>query len=250
MKKLRLLSVLALLATGTALSACSTTETQQDTAEISDPFEGFNRGVFAFNAAIDDAFINPIVLGYREVTPGPVRTGVTNFLRTVKSPINLANELLQGDLDGAGNVVERTTINTLLGLGVVDIAADEGMPYEAEDFGQTLAVWGVGHGPYLVIPFLGPSSMRDYAGYGVDMFADPVNLYLKNTDHESLVYYRAGLSYLDLRHSLYNVMEDLERNSIDYYASVRSTYYQRREALVKDLGDDWSAATSDFDDIR
>lgn len=249
MKKLRILSVLALLATGTALSACATTETQPN--EISDPFEGFNRAVFAFNAAFDDAFINPIILGYREVTPGPVRTGVTNFLRNVKSPLNLANELLQGDFEGAGNVIERTAINTLIGgVGFVDVAAGEGLPYEAEDFGQTLAVWGVDHGPYMVLPILGPSSLRDYAGYGVDMFADPVNLYLMNTEHESLVYYRAGISYLDLRNSLYDVMEDLERNSIDPYASVRSTYYQRREALVNDQEGDISAATSDFDDIR
>lgn len=255
MKKNRILTLLALLAAGTSLSACATTENQQENAqatnEMSDPFEGYNRVMFSVNSAIDDAFINPIVLAYREVTPGPVRTAVTNFLRNLKSPVTLANQLLQGDLEGAGEVVERATINTLIGgLGVVDVAAGEGIAYEPEDFGQTLAVWGVDHGPYLVLPILGPSSLRDYAGYGVDMFADPVNLYFRNTEHESLVYYRAGVTYLDMRNSLYDVMQDLERNSIDYYASVRSTYYQRREALVEDLGDDWSAATSDFDDIR
>ena len=109
-----------------------------------------------------------------------------------------------------------------------------GLPYEQEDFGQTLAVWGVGHGPYLVVPFLGPSSLRDYAGYAVDTFADPLRWYLHNIDEEGWYYAKLGADYIDLRESLIDVLKDLEASSIDYYAAVRSTYVQRREALVND----------------
>lgn len=254
MKKTRFLGLCALLGASFALSACSTTQTTQvsgtETYEISDPFEDVNRGIFAFNEVVDSAVINPVVKGYRTVAPKPVRTSVSNFLRNLKSPVTLANQLLQGDLTGAVTVLERATINTLVGgFGLFDVAGYEGIEYEPEDFGQTLAVWGVGHGPYIVLPILGPSSTRDYIGYAVDMYADPLNRYFMNTERESLVWYRAGVSYLDLRDSLYDIMKDLQANSIDYYASVRSTYYQKRGALVQDIAEDWSGATSDFDDI-
>ncbi len=206
--------------------------------EIDDSFERTNRAVFAFNAAVDDAVIHPVVKGYRAVVPEPARKGLRNVLRTLKSPVTFGNQVLQGDMEGAVNVVKRTVINVLVGVGgLFDVAGAEGIEYEAEDFGQTLAVWGVDHGPYLVVPFLGPSSMRDYTGYFVDGFADPLRWYLFNINEEGLYYTKLGLDYLDLRESLVDVLEDLEASSVDYYAATRSIYYQRRQAMVEDRSD-------------
>lgn len=201
---------------------------------ISDPYEEYNRHVFAFNQSVDDILINPIIETYR-VVPKPARTGVRNVLTNLNSPVILANQLLQGDLDGAGDVLLRFSINTLVGLGgLFDVAGYEGIEYEHEDFGQTLAVWGLDHGPYFVLPFIGPSSFRDYTGFAVDGYADPLRHYWFNTDEEHLFYTRMGIGILDLRESLHDTLEDLENSSIDYYAAVRSIYYQRRAALVHD----------------
>lgn len=243
-KKLKLaLLTCGFIAAG-GLSACSTTAQTTETEtkgkievsenEISDPFESFNRGVFSFNQGFDHAIINPAIEGYRTVVPKPARTGISNFLTNLKSPIFLANQVLQGDVSGAATVLERTVINTLLGFGLFDVAGAEGIEHEPEDFGQTLAVWGVGHGPYIVVPFLGPSSLRDYVGYAVDAYADPLRLYLFNIDEEGWAYGRAGADYFVLRDSLMDVLKDLEKNSVDYYAATRSIYVQRRAALVAD----------------
>lgn len=219
------------------VSACASNNDPYASEQISDPFEGTNRAVFKFNTAVDDAVIHPVIEGYRFVVPRPARTGIRNALRNLNTPTRFANQVLQGDVDGALTEVSRGMMNTLLGFGgFIDIAADTGLEHEAEDFGQTLAVWGVPHGPYLVVPLLGPSSLRDYAGYIVDGYADPLRHYLDNIDQEELYYTKVALSYLDLRESLMDVLKSLEYSSVDYYASVRSTYYQRRQALVNDEG--------------
>jgi phospholipid-binding lipoprotein MlaA len=233
------LKVLAVLAVGSlAVSACSTTETQTitvDSVTIQDPYENTNRAVFAFNNVVDDAVIHPIAKGYNTVLPSPVRTGVTNVLRNLRSPVDLANQALQGDAQGVHDVAVRAVVNTMVGgAGLFDVAAYEGIPYEFEDFGQTLAVWGVPHGPYLVVPIIGPSSARDYVGFFVDSYLDPLRWYLFNIDEEGIYYGKVGLQYLNLRASLVDVLEDLENSSIDYYAATRSAYYQQREALVND----------------
>lgn len=218
-----------------------------EATEISDPFEATNRAIFKFNNAVDDVLIHPVVKGYRFVIPQPARKGVRNVLRNLKSPTTFANQLLQGDLKGAGQVLVRAVVNTTIGIGgLFDVAGYAGIPYEPEDFGQTLAVWGVGHGPYLVVPVLGPSSTRDYVGYFVDSYADPLRWYLFNIDHEEIYYAKLGVEYLDLRESLLDVLEDLEKSSIDYYAAVRSIYYQRREALKDDLA---TTAAPSFDEF-
>ncbi len=215
---------------------------------VSDPFEGTNRAIFSFNNAVDDVVIHPIAKGYNTFVPSPARTGVTNVLRNLRSPVNFANQILQGDIDGAGTVIVRAVVNSLLGIGgIFDLAGHEGIEYEVEDFGQTLATWGVGHGPYLVVPILGPSSTRDYLGYAVDSFADPLRWYLFNVDKEDVYYGKIGADYLTLRASLVDVLEDLERSSIDYYAATRSAYYQRREALVNDQ-DANAAPAINYDD--
>jgi phospholipid-binding lipoprotein MlaA len=234
-KRLRILTGLA--ASVLLMTSCANTDKEPVMAgdiEIHDPFETSNRAVFAFNNGVDDVLINPISKGYNKI-PKPVRTGVDNVLHNLKSPITFANQALQGDVDGAANVLLRAVVNTLVGVGgLFDVAAAEGIPYEGEDFGQTLATWGVGHGPYIVVPIIGPSSLRDYAGYAVDSFADPLRWYLFNIDHEEIYYGKVGVEYLTLRASLVDTLEDLEKSSIDYYAATRSAYYQHREALVND----------------
>lgn len=231
-------SAVALVLAASALTGCATMKqdfTLEGDAPIHDPFETTNRYIFAFNQAVDYAVINPVIKGYRTVAPQPVRSGIRNFLRNLGSPMNFVNQLLQGDLKGAGTVFVRSAVNTTVGVGgIFDVAGYEGIPYESEDFGQTLAVWGVGNGPYMVVPFIGPSSLRDYSGYFVDAAADPLRFYMHNIDEDGLMYAKTGVSYLDLRESLYDSMLDMKTNSIDYYAAVRSTYFQHRQALIQD----------------
>ena len=222
-----------------SLGACSSPKQSDFTVDtgsvIYDPNENFNRKMMSFNMAVDHAVINPVIEGYRTVAPPPARSGIRNFLRNLRTPVNLANQILQGDLQGTHDTLVRGIVNTTVGLGgLFDVAGHEGIEYESEDFGQTLAVWGVGHGPYMVVPFIGASSLRDYSGYFVDSFADPLRWYLFNIDEKNIYYAKFGMDYLDIRDSLYDTLSELERSSFDYYAAVRSTYYQHRRALVYD----------------
>ncbi len=221
---------LAVLAVFT-LSGCASSAD----GEIADPIEGVNRGIFKFNDVVDTAVLEPVARGYRAGVPQPARKGVRNFLQNLKSPIVIGNNLLQGDLPGAGDATTRLFANSLFGFaGLVDVAGMEGVKYQEEDFGQTLGKWGLGHGPYLVLPLFGPSSVRDTAGMVVDGYADPIRIWLTNTNNEGWYYARAGVSAVDKREELLDVIADLRKNSIDYYAAMRSTYAQRRAALLND----------------
>ena len=221
------------------LGGCASTEAAKAgydaEEEIYDPLEGYNRAVFSVNETVDKTLIEPGARGYRAVVPRPVRMGLRNFLRNLRTPVNAANQLLQGDIEGVAHDLSRMVINTTIGLGgLIDVARDTGLEYEHEDFGQTLAVWGVDHGPYFVLPVMGPSSFRDATGLVVDTLADPVRLYLYNTDQEEWYYARVVATGLDQREDLLDAIDDLRKNSFDYYAALRSAYYQRREALVND----------------
>lgn len=230
------------------LTACASSQDQSimgDGQVISDPLEDTNRAVFKFNAAVDDAVINPVIKGYRFVVPKEARNSLGNFLRNLQSPVIFANQVLQGDLEGAKNVVLRAVINTFAGFGgLFDFAGKEGLPHESEDFGQTLATWGLDQGPYVVVPLLGPSTTRDSIGYIVDGYADPLRWYLFNIEKTGIYYTKSSLNYLNLRDELMDVLQDLRNSSIDYYASTRSIYYQRREALVNDENPDDSVTVS------
>ena len=234
--------MLSLTAAGCASTGANGEAVYVGDEQISDPFEGTNRVVMSINEGIDKAVLEPVARGYRYVTPKPVRQGVRNFLRNLKSPVIMGNELLQGDLEGFANATGRFIINTMLGVGgLIDIADMGGMEYQPEDFGQTLAVWGVGNGPYVVIPLLGPSTLRDGTGLLVDSFLDPVRIYMFNHDLEWLHYTRVGVSIVDSREEMLEVIDDLRANSFDYYAAIRSAYYQRRQALVNDMDSSTSA---------
>ncbi len=231
-------NLLLIALSSAALTSCASmkgNEIYDNGIVIYDPMEEANRQVMAFNQAVDRTIINPVVKVYRTITPRPARSGIRNFLRNLKSPITLANQLLQGDLSGARDALLRGVINTTVGVGgIFDVAGYEGIEYEAEDFGQTMAVWGVGYGPYMVLPFIGPSSLRDYGGYLTDGLADPLRINLFRHDNELLYAGKFTADYLDLRDSLMDTLTEIEASSIDYYAAIRSTYYQHREALIHD----------------
>ena len=164
-----------LLAAGT--SACASNQTADGFETVWDPIEGFNRTIFQINQGIDFILIRPVSATYRQVVPDPLQEIVTNVLRHLRTPVILINELLQGDWEGAEVAATRFFLNTIVGVaGIADVAAyvDPDLAFQAEDFGQTLAVWGVGDGPYLVLPILGPSNLRDTGGLVVDIATEYV----------------------------------------------------------------------------
>ncbi|HEY4136254.1 MAG TPA: VacJ family lipoprotein [Alphaproteobacteria bacterium] len=200
-----------------------------DMDDDNDPLEGLNRGIFEFNLVVDSWVIKPVAEVYRDVLPQEAQDSVRSFMRNLRTPVTLANNLLQADMDSAGNTVARFLVNSTIGiLGLFDVASDLGIPYRGEDLGQTLAVWGIGDGPYLMLPILGPSNLRDTTGTVAEWFADPVNLALDNNDLEWLIYVRAGLTGIDARSRSIDVLDELQRTSLDYYAAIRSLYRQQR----------------------
>lgn len=204
-------------------------------AEANDPIEPFNRFVFDINEGFDLLLLRPAAELYRGVLPRPVRDSVRNFLRNLRSPLDFANEVLQGDVEGAETAAARFLVNSTIGFaGLGDPATEVGLPYAEEDFGQTLAVWGVGSGPYLILPVLGPSNVRDATGRLVESVADPVNIYLRNNDLRWLIFTRLGVTGVDGRSRAIELVDDLRANSVDYYAAVRSLYRQSRENLIND----------------
>lgn len=232
-KKVVIIALCAFLTLGTAGCAHSVNPQEGYKAGIHDPLEPINRGVFAFNNALDTVIINPICRLYNALLPDFFRDGVRNFMRNLSSPILVGNELLQGDIKDAGVSTARFIINTTAGIGgLVDVASGQGLSYHEADFGQTLGVWGLGDGFYIVLPVIGPSSLRDTVGMTVDSYADPVRIWSFNTHREWIYYTRIGVDGLDQRARIMKAMEDLRRNSLDYYAAVRSAYVQKRAALI------------------
>lgn len=227
------LAAVALLSAG-LLAGCATPpadpQARADFEAVNDPLEPVNRAMFEFHQGIDGLLLKPLAFTYRTLIPEPARTGIRNALVNLKTPIILANDLLQGETGRAGDTLQRFAINSTVGvLGLYD-AADKwfGIPPHTEDFGQTLAVWGTGEGPYLFIPILGPSNPRDLTGLAVDTFADPLNWYLRNTDRDEWIYARAIVAGLDARAELLETLDNLEKTSLDYYVTLRTVYRQRR----------------------
>lgn len=227
-----------------SLTACASAN---DDGEISDPFETTNRFVFKINDTLDENVAVPVAEGYRFVFPEPARVGIRNVLRNLKSPLNIAHQTLQADFDGAANDVGRALLNTTAGIGgLFDVAGYMGLKYEPEDFGQTMGKWGVAEGPYLVVPLLGPSNVRDSVGRLTDAYADPLRIYLANTDREYLNYTRMGVGLVSDREALLEVLEDLQNSSMDYYAVMRSSYHQYRKAQINDA--EGSASSTNIPD--
>lgn len=197
--------------------------------QLNDPGEPANRAVFAVNQVLDKGVLKPAAGMYLHLVPPPVRTGVSNALNNLRSPVIFFNDLLQGEMRRAGVTFMRFVINTTIGIGGLgDPASDMGFPYHSEDFGQTLAAWGIGEGPFVMLPVFGPSNPRDAVGLVVDFLVDPLNLWATNTDREYITYARGATRAVDERARNFDLIEDLERSSLDFYATIRSLYRQRR----------------------
>ena len=203
-----------------------------------DCFEGFNRASFALNQGLDKVIFKPVAVGYRAL-PSPVRAGTSNVLENLSNLITIPNNVLQGDLISAGINTTRLVVNSTIGiLGIIDMADLLGFPeYVKEDYGQTLGKWGLGHGCYLVLPVLGPSTVRDTAGMFVNVLGgDPYYNISVNGNNEFLdgeLYATTKiLSGIDFRAKNIEAIDNLEKNSVDFYASVKSLYLQDRERKI------------------
>ena len=235
--KNRISGTLAFIAcTALILAGCATAPPADDKVamaafkEANDPYEPFNRAMFDFNLALDKAVLRPAASIYRDVLPEPVQNGVHNFLHNLRSPIIFGNDLLQGELDRAGSTLARFAINSTVGiLGLYDFAAYVGIEKHNEDFGQTLAVWDVEQGPYLVLPIFGPSNPRDGVGKVADILIDPLT-WLAPFEFQMA---RTIGTAVNARARNFDQVNDLENNSLDFYSAVRSLYRQKRADEIR-----------------
>ena len=211
---------------------------KNDPATIKDCSENFNRATFKFNQALDGVIFQPIASVYRKL-PSPAKSGVSNSLENISHLVTIPNNLLQGNFKQAGVNTGRFLVNTTVGvLGLFDVAQYLGLTgFEKEDYGQSLATLGVGPGCYIVLPILGPSTARDTVGSTLNFFGgDPwYNVTVRNDTqyfNEANYYYSKGVSGVDFRAKNFDSIENLEKNSLDFYASVKSLYLQDRQQRI------------------
>jgi phospholipid-binding lipoprotein MlaA len=201
---------------------------------VNDAAEPTNRAMFAFNRGLDAAILKPVATIYRDYLPKFFQDRMNDLLDNLRSPVIFVNDLLQGEIDRAISTLTRFMVNSTLGLaGLNDIATDMGMAGHDEDFGQTLAVWGVPEGPYVMLPLFGPSNPRDTIGLVVDFLIDPFNHWAGNTNRDYAILSRAGARGVDQRAIHMEALDDIERTSLDYYAAIRSLYRQRRAEEIR-----------------
>jgi len=200
---------------------------------VSDPWEGMNRGLYGVHDGIDHAVLEPVARGYRAVTPHFFRTGVNNFLHNLRSPVIFANDVLQGQFGRAGVTVARFGVNSTIGIaGLLDPAEGMGLERHDEDFGQTLAVWGVGAGPYIFIPVMGPTTVRDGIGSLVDLAIDPLN-YLDGDDGDTVRVSRALVTGLAAREEVLDTVDQIHATSVDPYVTIRTSYGLLRQSAIQ-----------------
>jgi phospholipid-binding lipoprotein MlaA len=242
------------LAAGLAvlLPACATRPPADDAEalaefrENNDPAEPFNRAMFDVHQSIDRAVLVPVARGYRAVFPQPVRNGIRNVLGNLRTPVILVNDMLQGEPRRAGDTLGRFLINSTVGVaGIFDVAADRfGVRGHSEDFGQTFARWGVDEGPFLFIPVIGPSNTRDLVGAVADVAADPLTWVGQGATVSALTASRVGVAAVHTREALIEPLEALERGSLDFYATLRAVYRQRRQAEIENRLDNAAGASA------
>ncbi|WP_270375288.1 MlaA family lipoprotein [Marinicauda sp. Alg238-R41] len=224
-------------------TACASRE---QAAETGDPFEPLNRGIYSVNMALDDAVLEPAANVYTTVTPEPARDGVQNFMTNLNQPVVFANTLLQGDVRASVETFGRFTVNTIFGIGgVFDVASAAGVEQHQEDFGQTLAVWGVADGPFIMLPVLGPSSLRDGTGRFVDRYPHPLN-WNAEYSQSTWAWGVRGLNGLDTRARAQGVFTTMESTAIDPYVQVRSAYRQLRASQIANENGDAFGELPDF----
>ena len=203
-------------------------------SEVNDPLESVNRRIFAFNEVVRQYLLDPVVTGYNSVLPEVAREAIANALNNISEPVVLANDLLQGKFKRGFVTASRLVINTTAGVGgLFDVAKNLGFEEHEEDFGQTLATWGIGDGLYLVLPLLGPSNPRDAFGQIlVDPFFDPLGYYLDDQDLEEVGYgliaLKGVVSYADVK----DHMDGLKNTSVDFYGTIRSLHLQKRRLEI------------------
>ena len=222
---------LALLAGG-----CAGTRATQDAdaSTVSDPLEGMNRFFFDFNQRLDRHAGKPAAVAYRENVPQRVRGSLHNMLDNLGGPVNVANDLLEAQFENAGIAAGRFLVNTIVGIGgIFDVATGWGMPDRDRDFGETLGTYGVPPGPYLVLPLRGSTDVRDFAGNYLDGYATPLH-FVRYSGNHYVGWMKSTLGSMDNRSANIVTYEDIERFSVDYYATMRTLYLERRARLVED----------------
>ncbi len=219
---------LILLLLGPVLSSCASAQNRTS----GDPLEPLNRAFFGLNTNIDKAILIPASKTYRAIAPKPARNGVRNFLQNLRSPVILANDVLQGEWKRAGQTVSRFAINTTVGVGgLFDVAKGAGIEKHKEDFGQTMAKAGISSGPYLVLPLLGPSSLRDAFGRLPDHYLTPL-AYTRFDGKNTFTTARRVASVTDKRARSLKAVKKMRQNAFDEYISVRDLYWQTRKNAI------------------
>ncbi|MBL4790791.1 MAG: VacJ family lipoprotein [Kordiimonadaceae bacterium] len=215
------------------LGACASTN-KDDLDEFNDPWESMNRATYGFNKAVDQAVFRPVVSAYKTVIPKHPRKEISNLMRNLREPWVFVNDILQLKFKRAGITLGRFVVNTTVGLGGLFNPSDDiGIPYHSEDFGQTLATWGIGEGPYIVLPFFGPSNGRDAVGLGAFIFADPTFIAIGKTNVSGLNLTRTGVDALDIRTRLDGIVNGTFQDP-DGYELMRSAYRQSRKFEIHD----------------
>jgi len=218
---------------GVSVSGCASDDNLA-AKEANDPLEPMNRFFFDFNQRLDRHAALPAATFYAATVPRDIRGSLHNVLTNLGGPVNVANDLLQADFEFAGIAGARFLVNTTIGVvGIFDVATDWGLPERSRDFGETLGVYGVGQGPYLVLPFRGPTSVRDFAGGYVDGYFSPLRL-LRYSGSNYVGLVKSSLGSMDNRSANIVTYRDIERASVVYYATMRAYYRQRRERQVED----------------
>lgn len=226
----------AQLADGEALlGGIEVAQAKSDSDDVNDPLEPLNRAIFTFNEAIRTMILGPLVTLYDLIFPNVIKEAIGNAIDNLSSPVILANDILQGEGQRAWQTTQRFLINSTIGLaGFIDVADSWlGVPKHDEDFGQTLAVWGVDEWFYLVLPIFGPSNPRDAVGkLVVDGYFDPLNQWLANTDREQYIYLRSGVTAVHKYGEVKSELDQIRKTSVDFYAALRSMYRQKRESEI------------------
>lgn len=212
------------------LSACATIDPEY--ADTRDPLESFNRSMFIFNDNLDHYVSKPVARGYKKITPEPIDRGISNFFSNLDEVINILNNSLQLKFKDAASDLGRLAVNSTIGLlGFMDVASNMGLQKHNEDFGQTLGSWGMGPGPYLVLPVIGPSTGRDTLGFAADWFTNPIYYAVEDTGVSWGLYL---IRFVDRRADLLKTTDLLEAAALDPYSYVRESYLQRRQHQVYD----------------
>ena len=221
---------IAVFLVGCASGNREQSDSPYDDHAVNDPFERFNRVTFEFNNQLDRAFFKPLASAYLKI-PEEGRDSISNLIGHYQSPVSLANSVLQGQKKRSGDILGRFLVNSTIGIGgLFDPASYLGLPKIDEDFGQTLATWGVESGPYLVAPVFGPSNPRDLLGRGVDIFFDPLTYIFEGQNFRTQgTVIRGAVTGIDQRAQVMEVLDDIQANSLDFYATIRSLSRQRRE---------------------